>query len=74
MGKYLCTYVHIFVHTYICINACIHTYLYMTKYIHICIGTKFNYRKQVMGMHMFQHDVEKSFAMWRLLKPTGIYI
>jgi predicted HAD superfamily hydrolase len=38
------------------------------------LGTRFNYRKQFMGMHMFNHDVEKSFAMWRLLKPTGKYI
>lgn len=36
------------------------------------LGTKFNFVKgNVIFIDKFQHDVETTFCMWRLLNPTG---
>ena len=39
------------------------------------LGTKFNFMsRKVLWMSKFQHDVELTFCMWRLLNPTGFRV
>lgn len=39
------------------------------------LGTKFNFlKRKVLWMNKFQHDVEMTFCMWRLLNPTGFRV